>query len=139
MRIVLDTNVVVSGFLFNGPPTDVLLRVTGTLTEVFSSEPLLDELSATLRKRKLQYRLRETGYTADSLLLKYRLMVTVVSLVEFLEPVKIRDPKDEMVLSTAYAANAKIIVTGDKDLLTLRSFSGIRILTPAEFLNVVSI
>jgi putative PIN family toxin of toxin-antitoxin system len=138
MRIVLDTNVIVSGFLFGGPPTDVLLKASAGHVALFSSEPLLDELRDTLCKRKLKYRLRETGYTADELFIKYRFMVSVVSLVEFLEIPKIRDPKDEVVLSTAYAANARIIVTGDKDLLTLHSFGGIRILTPAEFLALVA-
>ena len=47
-----------------------------------------------------------------------------------------RDPKDDMVLETAVLAGAEIIVTGDKDLLTMGQFRGIRILTPREYLTL---
>jgi putative PIN family toxin of toxin-antitoxin system len=46
-----------------------------------------------------------------------------------------RDPKDDMVLECAFLAGAEFIVSGDKDLLTMGSFRGIRILTPRAFLN----
>jgi uncharacterized protein len=132
MKIVLDTNVVISGFLFNGPPTDILTAGPTENVKFFSSEPLLMELSRILKKKKLANRLHETEYTPEIIMAKYRRMVEIVSPVEFLEPQMIRDPKDEMVLSAAYSANADMIVSGDEDLLVLKTFSNIRIISPAE-------
>ena len=48
---------------------------------------------------------------------------------------QLRDPDDTVILETAVAANAEVIVTGDLDLLVLREFNAIAILTPQEFLN----
>jgi putative PIN family toxin of toxin-antitoxin system len=138
MKVVLDTNVIVSGFLFNGPPNDIISKVFPSQVEFFTSEKLVSELIRTLCKSKLQYRMGETKYTPELILEKYRRMVTVVSpIIEFLEPPELRDPEDLVVLATAYAANARIIVSGDNDLLSLNSFAGIRIVTPSDFLKII--
>jgi len=132
MKIVLDTNVVISGFLFNGPPTDILAAGPAENVKFFCSEPLLMELSRILKKKKLANRMHETEYTPEIIMAKYRRMVEIVLPVEFLEPQMVRDPDDEMVLSAAYSANADLIVSGDEDLLVLKTFSNIRIIPPAE-------
>jgi putative PIN family toxin of toxin-antitoxin system len=136
MKIVLDTNVVISGFLFNGPPADILAAGPTENVEFFSSEPLLQELSRILKKKKLANRMHETEYTPEIIMAKYRRIVEIVLPVEFLEPQIVRDPDDEMVLSAAYSANADMIVSGDEDLLVLTTFSNIRIISPAECMTL---
>ena len=60
-----------------------------------------------------------------------------VELVEITETVEAsRDPRDDKILELAVSGNADCIVTGDDDLLTLNSFRGIAIITPADFLRV---
>jgi predicted nucleic acid-binding protein len=47
-----------------------------------------------------------------------------------------RDPNDDPILETAVAANADLLVAGDRDLLSLRSFQGISIVTPVDYLRI---
>lgn len=49
----------------------------------------------------------------------------------------LRDPDDAKIIATAIAANAEVLITGDQDLLVLRDVQGIRILTPAQFLDLL--
>lgn len=139
MKIVLDTNVLVSGFLFNGPPTDIINAGPIENVKFFTSEPLLMELSRILKKKKFTNRLSETEYTPEIIMEKYRRMVEIVSPVEFLEPQMIRDPDDQMVLSAAFSANAEMIVSGDEDLLVLKTFCNIRIVSPADFMALIHV
>ena len=134
-RAVLDTNVVISGFLWHGPPTNVLMAAAKGQTRLFASAPLYDELPAVLQRPKLATRLVETGYSPQSLVTKYSGFVTTVRPVEFLEPPRLSDPRDVAVVATAYAANAAWIVSGDKHLLELGTFHDIRIVSTAEFLR----
>jgi uncharacterized protein len=61
-------------------------------------------------------------------------LMTFVVIEELLVP-ELRDPKDQMILATAIAGNAEVIISGDKDLLTLCSFRDIFIFSPFEFLS----
>jgi putative PIN family toxin of toxin-antitoxin system len=63
---------------------------------------------------------------------------TVVDVVPLAKPV-CRDPDDDFVLATALAGNAEIILTGDKDLLVLREFQHIKILSPRQFVEWMDI
>ena len=62
-----------------------------------------------------------------------RLMSLVV--IEAILIPKLRDPKDQMVITTAIAGDAQVIISGDKDLLVLHPFANIEILSPQEFLS----
>jgi putative PIN family toxin of toxin-antitoxin system len=95
-----------------------------------TSERLLRELRTTLRDK--------FGEDPDELPLLFQLneeteIVTPVRLAERV----CRDKDDDVVLATALAGNADVIVTGDEDLLVLRTFRGIRILSPRQFLELL--
>ena len=133
MRAVADTNVVVSGLLWQGPPRRVLdLARAGTL-ELFTSPALLVELEDVLGRRKFRRRLEIAGVDPGDLVLGYAALARVVLPVE--KPVVIpEDPDDDEVLACALAARAEIIISGDRHLWSLQSFRGIRIATAAQLL-----
>jgi uncharacterized protein len=133
MRVVLDTNVWLSGLLWGGVPDQVLQRVELGEFEAISSEEILDELLKTLQRPKLQKRLNQLELSADTVMMVVRLAVTIVR-IERLEIPELRDPKDGMIIASAVAGNAEFIITGDRDLLVLSQFSGIPILSPTDFL-----
>lgn len=130
-RLVLDTNVVVSAFLWQGAPGRLIELAGEKEVQLFTSRALLDELAATLTKKKLAKYVAATGLTAEQMLTNYRRIVTVVT-ARPLEQQVSRDIDDDAVLACALAAKATLIVSGDDDLLVLRTFQGIRITTVAQ-------
>lgn len=130
-RLVLDTNVVVSAFLWQGTPGRLIEMAAEKEVQLFTSRALLDELAATLAKKKLAKYVAATGLTAEQMLANYRRLVTVVT-ARPLEQQVSRDIDDDAVLACALAAKATLIVSGDEDLLVLKSFNSTHILTAAQ-------
>ena len=78
VRLVLDTNVLVSAFLWQGQPGRFLDLAAERQVRLFSSRVLLNELQETLCKRKLEKRVLLTGWNAPGLVSRYRRLVTLV-------------------------------------------------------------
>ena len=133
MRVVIDTNIWLSGLLWGGVPDQILQLVEQGQIEAIGSEEILDELQRILQRLKLQKRLKQLEITADSVMLAVRQVMTIVR-VERLEVSGLRDPKDAIIIAAAVSGNANLIITGDQDLLVLREFSGIQMLSPRDFL-----
>lgn len=132
MRIVLDTNVVMSALLWRGTPHQ-LLQAIGQLPRVrlFTSAALLEELADVLTRPSPAKRLALIGKTAREVLADY------VDAVELVEPLTVprvvsSDPDDDQVIAAAMAAQADLIVSGDSDLLSLESHQSIPIVTAAQ-------
>ena len=116
MKVVLDTNIFLSGWLWGGTP-DLLLKLgEDRLIDVCASEVLLNELQSTLSRNKFRSKLQTLGVTVADLMAGVRYLVEVYPISEINVPT-LRDPNDNMILATAIAADA--IVTGDLDLLVL--------------------
>ena len=127
MTVVLDTNVLVAALVAKGLCLEVVLR-TVRMRCLASSVVLLEELETTLQEKF------EITPRVASFLELFRSQVRLVE--PFALPTAIcRDPDDDVVLGTALAAGADIIVTGDKDLLVLDTYEGIRIRSPRQFLK----
>jgi hypothetical protein len=101
--------------------------------EAIGSEEILDELQKTLQRPKLQKRLKQLEIAADSVMLIVQQVMTVVR-IEILKVSGLRDPKDAIIVASAVSGHADLIATGDQDLLVLRKFSRIQILSPKDFL-----
>lgn len=127
-RWVLDTNVLVSAFLWQGTPGRLIELAGENEVQLFTSRVLLDELAATLNKEKLTEPVAYTGLSSGQMLSNYRRIATLVSARQLEQRVS-RDADDDAVLSCARAARANLIVTGDNDLLVLKAVDGIRIVT----------
>lgn len=133
-RIVLDSNVVLSGLLWRGPP-HALLEHVGQHADMhlFSSQTLLDELADVLTRSSITKRLQQINKTAHAVLTDYVQAVTVLQPPRLPQPV-CRDPDDDAVLALALMARADVIVSGDNDLLVLQRFEGISIISVKEAL-----
>ncbi len=133
MRAVADTNVVISGLLWQGPSRRILdLARTGTL-DLFTSPVLLIELEDVLGRRKFLRRLESAGVDPQDLVFGYAALARLVIPTE--KPtVVLEDPDDDEVLACALSARAEVIISGDRHLRSLGSFRGIRIVMAAELL-----
>jgi uncharacterized protein len=130
-RAVLDSNVIVSGLGWSGAPARIVEAVLADELVLVTSSPLLAEL-----RRVLAYPKLAKAIPDGSRLVDFVEMASVV--VEPLDAFAVvEDESDNRVLEAAVAASVDYIVSGDEHLLTLGSFQGIPILTPAEFVRTV--
>jgi putative PIN family toxin of toxin-antitoxin system len=131
-RVVLDTNIILSGVIFRGStPFRAAVRAFER-AKVLSSAATRNELREVARREKFE------RYVPLE-----RRIHEVEELIEDMESVEIRerlqvcvDPKDDMLLDLAVNGNADFIVTGDDHLLRLNPFRGITILTPLSYLEL---
>lgn len=132
LRLLLDTNVVVSGLLWGGHSRQLLQRAIDGSVALYCSPVLIDELGQTLRYDKLQRRIASLQTTAQALVTYYVALVTIV--VPHVVPRVIsHDADDDHVLACALESQAHLIVSGDQHLHSLGgSYQGVRIVTPAE-------
>jgi hypothetical protein len=126
--VVFDSCVWISAIQFGGAPLDALDRATGQF-QIALCIPMLAEIRFVL-KAKFNWLDR----SIDELLDEYAPDIMMVPVRGSVSGI-CRDPKDDMVLECAQRAGAECIVSGDKDLLTLKKYQSIRILTPRAFLN----
>lgn len=137
VRIVLDTNVVLSALLWRGTPYRLLEAARQRETaELFTSAVLLEELAEILIRPVPAKRLAIIGRTARQVLADY------VNAVDLVMPLAVpavitADPDDDHVIAAAVEARADLIVSGDRHLLDLGRHGAIRILTPAEAVRII--
>lgn len=128
MRIVADTNTVISGLLWRGAPRRLIDAGRTRKVIIITSSALLAELAEVLARDKFATRISRADLSAKALLEDYADITYVIEPVALPEPVS-RDPDDDEVLACAIAARVDAIVSGDADLLTLKSYQDIPILT----------
>ncbi len=134
MRVVLDTNVIISALLWSGAPNQILqLAEAGQLT-ICLNQSILDELIGVLRRRKFQRRLQAVGKSVDEMLSALLPLVQVYAPATAPGAVP-EDPDDEMFIACALSAGATFVISGDEHLLALQKYEQIRIVTPTQFLR----
>ncbi|MFN9677622.1 MAG: putative toxin-antitoxin system toxin component, PIN family [Betaproteobacteria bacterium] len=132
MRIVLDTNTIVSGVIGTGPPRQLVDAAKRGDFELAISPVLLAELLDVLGRTKFAARLAQAGLTPAGIVGDLRALAIVVTPAT-VPRVVARDPDDDQVLACAVSSNADLIVSGDKrDLLPLQNYLGIPIITARE-------
>lgn len=139
MNVVVDTNTLVSGFLWNGTPARFLDAGFDSQCTIFSSKALLEEFESTLSAPKFFQRLASKGLTPSELVSRFRSACHEVTPIDIEQPEKLRDPDDLAILSCAVAVPADLIVSGDKDLLVLGDFHGIPIMDPRKALDLLGL
>ena len=127
MRIVADTNTVLSGLLWQGAPRRLLDLARERKVTLCTSLVLLAELAEVMTRDKFAERLRTAGVSAIDLVQDYARLTETVTPDALPEPVIERDPDDDHVLACAVSAKAQLIVSGDSHLLDLKAYQGIPI------------
>ena len=115
MRIVADTNVIVSAFLWGGTPRRLLDAVEARHFELFTSRALVTELKDVLAREKFAEQLRKTRFTSAFLLARYTQLATLIAPAEVAVP-ELRDA----------------------DLHALGNYQGISVLSPADCLKRIA-
>ena len=130
MKVVFDTNILVSALVFPGGRGEAALqRIVEEKDQLLLSKPILDELLGILGRK----------FARDAEALSH----AAVFLTELSLPVKprqrlrvVKDDPDNRILECAVAGDAGIIVTGDKALLALREYKGVRVITLRDYLDM---
>ena len=130
MKIILDTNVFISGIFFSGPPSQILKAWQNSRLQIVLSQEILNEYQ----------------HVAESLVAKFPTIdiLPIIELmtihgqlidVEGFDVSVCDDPDDNKFMECAIASNSKIIISGDKHLLKVSGYQGIKVLKPREFVD----
>jgi len=128
----LDSNVIISGFLFGGPPARLLEHIVKGTIHCFTSLPILDEVREVLQRPKFglspeqAFRLVEELHNSCALVKPSRRIRAILA-----------DPDYDMILECASEASADLIVSGDSHLLDLGCWEHILILSPSNALREI--
>jgi putative PIN family toxin of toxin-antitoxin system len=137
MRVVLDTNIIISAYLvLRGAPARILEAFRRRNFQLILSPALLAEYERVLTRPDVQRRHGASAEEIASDLAAIRSLATVVNPTE-VPAVIAADPNDDMVLACALAGKADYIVSGDPHLLDLGEYEGIRIVSPAAFVSIL--
>lgn len=131
MKVVFDSNIFISGILFGGNPKKLIELVIEGKIQLFISPDILREVKEVLERDKF-------GFPAAIT----RQLVHEIEMVSYLvEPgishsVVERDHDDNIIIDCAVEAGVDYVVTGDADLLSMEEYREIRIVNPADFLEI---
>ena len=133
IRVVLDTNILISAILFGGKPRQILEKAIRGEIRLCISEPILEELKGVLRRSKFDY----SPETIQVILTE------LMGISDFVNPSKTirvvsEDSEDNRILECAVEAEANYIVTGDFHLLKLSRYRNIGVVNAVVFLEKLS-
>ena len=137
VRVVLDTNIVMSGFLWRSFPRQLLDLARANAITIYTSGSLLDELADVLSRNKFAAKLQEQQLTPVFLMRHYAMLAKVIT-PAIIGRVVPNDADDDAVIACALAAKVSFIVSGDTHLLTLKQHQGITIVTAAEAVKIIT-
>ena len=130
MRIVLDTNVFISGVFFSGPPYEILKAWIDKRIQIFISSEILQEYQRVGEELSNRY----TEIEITPILKSFSQNAISISAPRLAHPVCV-DPDDDKFLECAVAGKAELIISGDRHLLYINDFQGIKIVKPRIFVD----
>lgn len=136
MRIVADTNTVLSGLLWQGPPRRLIDLARERSITLCTSLVLLAELAEVIARDKFAHRVLAAKLSATELVDDYRRLAQIIE-PRALSAAISRDPDDDHVLACAAAGQVELIVTRDKDLLILDPYERIPIVPAADAIRFI--
>lgn len=131
-KVVLDTNILISGVITSGYSASILDAARREEIKLVTSAHLLEEFSDVISRRHIAKKYPKAAQEAESLLDFLRAFAILTAGIPETNPVS-RDRDDDFVLACALDESADCIVSGDPHLLDLKTYKGIPILTPKEF------
>ena len=132
LTVVFDTNILFSATGWRGNPFQCVEHARAGRVEAVTCPELMEELA-----EKLELKLKFSPEQSAETLTDYLSFLRMVNIPKTLDAVP-RDAEDNAVLESALEGKAAYIVTGDDDLLSLKSFRGIQIVRASEFLAVMA-
>lgn len=132
MRVVLDTNVVVSAVFFGGVPGRILSAWSAGKLALVLSPAILDEYRRV--GHELGRQRADVNEMFEPLLALIAMNAMIVDAPPLLEPVS-EDPDDDMFLAAAVSSHTQLIVSGDRHLLRVSGWRGIDVMTPRQFVD----
>jgi putative PIN family toxin of toxin-antitoxin system len=131
MRIVVDTNIIISGIFFGGKPRDLLQICFSGKHKMVCTEEIFNEYTETIDRLTIKSG-KNIGKEIEPLLIEN---------LEFIENIYSelysRDPDDDKFINCARSGKVSYIISGDKDLLVLKEINKIKIVEVAEFLETI--
>lgn len=134
MRVVPDTNTLISAIFWHGAPRLFLDRARQSEFELCTTVPLIQEFEDVLHRPTFAGRLMRLNATPTALTDALAAWVTVVQPAH-IPPVVLADPDDDALFACAVAAHAKVVVSGDRHVLQIRTYRGITIMPVHELLR----
>ena len=130
MRLVIDTNVFISGVFFSGPPHQILQAWKSGRIKLVLSPEILAEYQATGEELAAKF----PGVDLNPWMELVATLAVVVQAPPLAEQV-CTDPDDDMFLACAIASRTGIVTSGDKALLATSGYKGVTVLTPRKFVD----
>ena len=132
MKIVLDTNVFISGIFFTGPPSQILKAWKENKIQILLSKEILDEYQRVAEELSNKFPSVDIEPIIELLTIYGEVVET-----EGITVSACQDPDDNMFLECAIAGNSKVIVSGDNHLLKISGYQGIAVVKPRDFTDNV--
>jgi len=130
MKIVLDTNVFISGIFFSGPPSKILQAWRDLKIQIILSEEIIEEYQRVAEELSSKFSAVDIDRIIELLTIYGEVFETKNISVSVCE-----DPDDNKFIECAIASNSKLIVSGDKHLLNITGYQGILVLKPRDFID----
>ena len=130
MRVVIDTNVLISGVFFGGPPAKILKAWHGGELQLVVSPEILEEYYEVCERISVRY----PDIDIARILLLIAHNSQVLDAPPLAEQVS-RDADDDKFLACAIASGTQIIISGDNDLLTVSDYESVQVVTPRDFVD----
>jgi putative PIN family toxin of toxin-antitoxin system len=130
VKIVLDTNVFISGIFFSGPPAQILRAWKNKKLQIILSQDILDEYQRVAESLSVKYHSIDISAIIEMVTVHSRFVDT-----QGLDITVCDDPDDNKFIECAIASGTKVIVSGDKHLLKINGFEEIEVCRPREFME----
>ena len=137
MKVVIDTNVAISGLLWSGPPNQILKWSRDGLLKTFGCEATTAELKTVLRYEKFSKRLAALDTTSEKVFAYFMNLIHYVPTPKIIPDIIKADPFDNIFLALALQNKTHLIISGDEHLLEQKKYQGIQIVTPKEACSVI--
>jgi len=131
IRVVIDTNVLISALLFGGIPGELIPMWKNNRIKPLASKEIIDEYIKVLTYPKFKLSEAEINYILYSEILPYFDIIPIKDRPSIIKA----DPSDDKFIHDSKKGNTGFIITGDQHLLNLKTYQKINIISPAEFLN----
>ena len=132
LSVVFDTNILISALFFHGKQRQILEHAISQDINLIISEPILEELSAVLSRHKFAIK-KELIYITVSEIIEISKIVYPKNLIDVIKV----DPDDNRILECALEGHADYIISGNKHLLDLEIYEGIKIINTVKFIEIL--